>query len=201
MSARAPPDEEVPACQTRGEPLIPNQRRVRQICGDVRPAKGGLDVHCSVARAASLPQVWVVHATREEGSVRVRFQNTDGLVFLSRVKPPVALDDALLGETDRLNLQQLVRAARFFDLPDQTPSNINGGPAWYITIEDAGRQHSVKVGQPVQGPAMRRLVERLRKLGATEARKVKRAKGGQLTAPLVSESPVPRSSQQADRQA
>ncbi len=133
--------------------------------------------------------------------MRVRFQNTDGLVFLSRVKPPVTLDGALLGEADRLDLEQLVRAARFFDLPEQTPSNINGGPAWYITIEDAGRQHSVKVGQPVQGPAMRRLVERLRKLGATEARKVKRANGGQVTAPLVSESPVPRSSPQADRRA
>jgi hypothetical protein len=145
--------------------------------------------------------VWVVHATREEGSVRVRFQNSDGLVFLSRVKPPIALDGELLAEADRLELEQLVRAARFFDLPEQTPSNLNGGPAWYITIEDAGRQHSVKVGQPVQGPAMRRLVERLRKLGAIEARKVKRANGGPATAALVSESPVPRSSPQADRRA
>ena len=133
--------------------------------------------------------------------MRVRFQNSDGLVFLSRVKPPVTLDGALLGEVDRLDLEQLVRAARFFDLPEQTPSNINGGPAWYITIEDAGRQHTVKVGQPVQGPAMRRLVERLRKLGATEARKAKRANGGQAHATLVTESPAPQSSPQADRRA
>ena len=80
-------------------------------------------------RTRVVPQVWVVDATREEGSVRVRFQNSDGLVFLSRVKPPVTLDGALLGEVDRLDLEQLVRAARFFDLPEQTPSNINGGPA------------------------------------------------------------------------
>jgi hypothetical protein len=133
--------------------------------------------------------------------VRVRFQNSDGLVFLSRVKAPVTLDGDLLAQADRLDLEQLVRAARFFDLPEQTPSNLNGGPAWYITIEDAGRQHSVKVGQPVQGPAMRRLVERLRKLGAIEARKVKRANAGPATATLVSESPVPRSSPQADHRA
>ena len=133
--------------------------------------------------------------------MRVRFQNSDGLVFLSRVKPPIALDGELLAEADRLELEQLVRAARFFDLPEQTPSNLNGGPAWYITIEDAGRQHSVKVGQPVQGPAMRRLVERLRKLGATEARKAKRASGGQGPATLVTESPAPQSSPQADRRA
>lgn len=131
--------------------------------------------------------------------MRVRFQNSDGLVFLSRVKPPITLDADSLGEDARLDLEQLIRAARFFDLPEQATGNHNGGPAWYITIEDGGRQHSVKVSQPVQGPAMRRLVERLRKLGASETRKVKRAAGAAAT--LVSESPVPQSSPQADRRA
>ena len=88
--------------------------------------------------------------------MRVRFQNSDGLVFLSRVKPAITLDASLLCETERLDLEQLVRAARFFDLPEQIPGNLNGGPAWYITIEDGSRRHSVKVGQPVQGPAMTR---------------------------------------------
>jgi len=133
--------------------------------------------------------------------VRVRFQNSDGLAFLSRVKPAITLDGALLSETDRLDLEQLVRSARFFDLPEQIPGNLNGGPAWYITIEEGGRRHSIKVGQPVQGPAMRRLVERLRKLGANQARMVKRGTGGPATATLVSESPAPQASQQADRRA
>jgi Emfourin len=133
--------------------------------------------------------------------VRIRFQNSDGLVFLSRGKPAITLDGALLGETDRLDLEQLVRAARFFDLPEQTAGNLNGGPAWYITIEEGGRQHSVTVGQPVQGPAMRKLVERLRKLGASQARMAKRSLGGPATATLVRESPVPESGPQADRRA
>ena len=139
--------------------------------------------------------------TREEGSVRVRFQSTDGLVFLSRVKPTITLDGALLSETDRLDLEQLVRAARFFDLPEQTPGNLNGSPAWFITIEESGRQHSVTVGQPVQGPAMRKLVERLRKVAASQARMVKRSPGGPATATLVRESPVPEPGPQADRRA
>lgn len=109
--------------------------------------------------------------------MRVRFQNSDGLVFLSRINPAITLDAAVLGETERLNLEQLVRAARFFDLPEQIPGNLNGGAAWYITIEEGGRQHSVKVGQPVQGPAMRKLVERLRKLGASQTRKASRGRG------------------------
>ena len=62
--------------------------------------------------------------------MRVRFQNSDGLVFLSRVKPPITLDSALLAQTEREDLEQLVQAARFFELPEQTPSNLNGGAAW-----------------------------------------------------------------------
>ena len=110
--------------------------------------------------------------------MRVRFQNSDGLVFLSRIKPAITLDATVMGEAERLGLEQLVRAARFFDLPEQIPGNLNGGAAWYITIEEGGgRQHSVKVGQPVQGPAMRKLVERLRKLGSSQARKASRGRG------------------------
>jgi hypothetical protein len=144
--------------------------------------------------------VWDKSYLWEGGTVRVRFQNSDGLVFLSRVRPPVTLDAAALGETDRVALEQLVRAARFFDLPEQIPANLSGGPSWQITIEDCGRQHSVKVAQPVQGPAMRRLIERLRKLGLTEARKARRGDRAQQAA-LVTESPAPQSSQRAVRRA
>jgi hypothetical protein len=34
----------------------------------------------------------------------------------------------------------------------------------HITIEDRGRKHSVSVSDPVQGPALRKLVARLREL-------------------------------------
>lgn len=97
--------------------------------------------------------------------MRVRFQNSEGLVFLSRARPAVTIDAGTLGEADRRALEQLVTEARFFDLPARVPG-LRGGQdaACQITIEHRGREHSVSVSDPVQGPALRRLVDRLREL-------------------------------------
>jgi uncharacterized protein YlxW (UPF0749 family) len=99
--------------------------------------------------------------------VRVRFQNTEELVFLSRAVPPVTIEAGTLAEDDRRSLEQLVKDARFFDLPARV-SALRGAqnPGYHITIEDRGRQHSVSVSDPVQGPALRRLIDKLREIGA-----------------------------------
>ena len=102
--------------------------------------------------------------------MRVRFQNSEGLVFLSRVVPPVTIEAGTLAEDDRRSLEQLVKDARFFDLPATVPA-LRGAhqPGYHITIEDRGRQHSISVSDPVQGPALRRLIDRLREIGAAES--------------------------------
>ena len=98
--------------------------------------------------------------------MRVRFQNTEGLIFLSRVTPPVTIDVGTLAEDERRSLEQMVQEARFFDLPARIPPPRGvQNPACHITIEASGRQHSISVSDPVQGPALRRLVDRLRELG------------------------------------
>jgi hypothetical protein len=97
--------------------------------------------------------------------VRVRFQNSEGLVFLSRAKPAVTIDAGTLAEADRRALEQLVQDARFFELPSRVPALRGATDATcHITIEDRGREHSVSVSHPVQGPALRKLVNRLREL-------------------------------------
>ena len=102
--------------------------------------------------------------------MRVRFQNSEGLVFLSRVVPPVTIEAGTLAEDDRRSLEQLVKDARFFDLPARVPA-LRGAqnPGYHITIEDRGRQHSVSVSDPVQGPALRRLIDRLQGAWAQKA--------------------------------
>ena len=98
--------------------------------------------------------------------MRVRFQNSEGLVFLSRAAAPVTIEAGTLAEDDRRSLEQLVKEARFFDLPATVPALRGAHQAGYhITIEDSGRQHSISVSDPVQGPALRRLIERLREMG------------------------------------
>jgi hypothetical protein len=97
--------------------------------------------------------------------VRVRFQNGEGQVFLPRAKPAVTIDAGTLGEADRQALEQLVTDARFFELPSRVPGPRGAENATsHITIEYRGREHSISVSHPVQGPALRRLIDRLRQL-------------------------------------
>ena len=94
--------------------------------------------------------------------MRVRFQNREGLVFRSRLAPPVTIDAGMLSDEDLRSLEQLVQDSRFFDLPSRVPGPRDvPDPTFHITIEDRGRQHSVSVSAPVQGPALRRLIDRL----------------------------------------
>ena len=103
--------------------------------------------------------------------MRVRFQNSEGLVFLSRAKPPVTIDAGALAEGDRRALEQLVTEARFFDLPARIPTPKGAqDPTCHITIEAGGRQHSVSISGPVHGPALRRLIDRLRELGTSKVK-------------------------------
>ena len=99
-----------------------------------------------------------------------RFQNNAGLVFLSHVAPPVTIDDGALTEGERRVLEQLVKEARFFELPSRVPAPRGvQNHRWDITIEESGRQHSISVSDPVQGPALRRLVERLREMAGKKS--------------------------------
>jgi hypothetical protein len=94
--------------------------------------------------------------------VRVRFQSREGLVFRSRLAPPVTIDAGMLSDEELRSLEQLVQDPRFFDLPSRVPGPRDvPDPTFHITIEDRGRRHSVSVSAPVQGPALRRLIDRL----------------------------------------
>ena len=99
--------------------------------------------------------------------MRVEFHATGGMVGRARVVSPVTLDDSGLGEADRRALERLVRNARFFELPAQ----LNGSRGSVdrvcrITIEHLGQRHSVCVSEPVHGPALRRLIDRIRTIAA-----------------------------------
>jgi hypothetical protein len=103
-------------------------------------------------------------------------QNDEGLTFLTRLRPLVTIDSGSLPEADGRLLEALVRDARFFDLPARVPAPRGAStPTCHITIEDGGRRHSISVSEPVQGPALRRLVERLRELGGAAAAHVDEA--------------------------
>jgi hypothetical protein len=104
--------------------------------------------------------------------VTVEFQTIEGLTWVSRQVSPVTIDDDALGEADRRALARLVRAARFFELPAQLPSaRGSGARLCRITIEHLGRRHTVSVHEPVHGPALKKLIDRIRAIAASSAQR------------------------------
>jgi hypothetical protein len=104
--------------------------------------------------------------------VVVEFQSDEGFAWLSRERSPVTIDGAALGDTDRRALERLVRNARFFELPERLPpSRGGGGRVCRITIEHLGRRHSVRADEPVHGPALRKLIDRIRAIATSSARR------------------------------
>jgi len=97
----------------------------------------------------------------------VEFQSTGDVTWLSRESSPVTIDGKALGDADRRALERLVRNARFFELPERLPP-ARGGPGRVcrITIEHLGRRHSVSADEPVHGPALRKLIDRIRTIAS-----------------------------------
>ena len=103
--------------------------------------------------------------------MHVQFQATEGFAWRSRAVSPVTIDSAALGDADRRALERLVKGARFFDLPAQIPpARGSGDRVCSITIEHEGRRHSVSLHEPAPGPALRKLVDRLRAIAASARR-------------------------------
>jgi hypothetical protein len=82
---------------------------------------------------------------------------------LRRLAEPVSIDAGNLSENDRQGLEQLIRDARFFELPARLPAPRGiYDRAYQITIEDRGRRHTISFSEPVSGPALQKLDTRLR---------------------------------------
>jgi len=99
--------------------------------------------------------------------VRVQFQRHGEPTFLPRQTAPVTIDIGTLGEDERRTIEQLVNDARFFELPARLPTPRGASCACQITIEDRGRRHSIRVSDPVPGPALQRLINCLHSLATT----------------------------------
>jgi hypothetical protein len=109
--------------------------------------------------------------------MRVQFHGSDDLAFLERKTPVVTIDTGTLTEIEQRLLEELVRNARFFELPSMVTGTRGGyRRACHITIEDRHRQHSITVREPVQGPALRRLIDGLRQLGSPRRNNQRTAK-------------------------
>lgn len=96
--------------------------------------------------------------------MRITFQTEGGFAHFPGLNKPLTLDTSALPERDAAGLSDLVARADFFARAAQVGAG--EGKADYrtynITVEDAGRSHSVRVVEPVEDPHLQALIDGLR---------------------------------------
>jgi hypothetical protein len=95
--------------------------------------------------------------------MRVQFKTDGGFVYLPERGAPVAIDTDDLPAEEARELERLLDAAGFFDLPETSPPP--RGAADYlrytISVTSPGHSHTVHVTDPIEDPDLQALVEYL----------------------------------------
>ena len=95
--------------------------------------------------------------------MRIRFKTDGGFAYLPGLNRPVTIDTGKLSEEEAGKMEQLVEAAGFFELPE-TPEPRRGADLreYTISVSSSGREHTVKLVDPIEEPPVWELVEYLR---------------------------------------
>jgi hypothetical protein len=109
--------------------------------------------------------------------MRVQFTMEGGIAYFPGLSQPVVIDSAALSPEEADELQQLVNAARFFELPTSIGAPLRGAAdyrQYTIGIEDGERSHTIQRRDPVEDPHLQALIRFLQ----AKARDIRR---GELT--------------------
>jgi hypothetical protein len=98
--------------------------------------------------------------------VRIEFTQSGGLAYFPGLHRPVTIEVDRLEAGEAEELKRLVEVAHFFDLP-----SVIGAPArgaadyqhYVITVEESGRQHTVRVLIPVENLPLQDLIQAVQK--------------------------------------
>ena len=113
--------------------------------------------------------------------MRIQFATQGGIAFLPGLSRPVTIDSSEMPEQEAADLARLVEAAHFFSLPAQANAATPGAADYQqytVTVEDGGRRHTVQLVDPVEDPALRALLDRL-KAQARAQRRAQRARAAE----------------------
>ena len=98
--------------------------------------------------------------------MRIKFSQTGGLAYLPGLNKPVTIEVDHLDKGEAEELKRLVQDARFFDLPSAIGAPARGAAdyqQYILTVEDGGRQHTVRVLLPVGDVPLQELVRAVQK--------------------------------------
>jgi hypothetical protein len=109
--------------------------------------------------------------------MRIEFQTEGGIAYFPGLSTPVVIDSDALSAEEAGELQRLLDAAQFFDRPSVMAAPRHGAAdvrQYTITVEADGRQHTLRLTDPVEDPALQQLLRFLQ----TKTRALRRG-GGQ----------------------
>jgi hypothetical protein len=101
-----------------------------------------------------------VAANREE-PMRVIFQTEGGLARFPGLSRPVTIETDQLPEREAAELRELMDAARLLDRPAHVGKPAPGAAdyrQYTITVDAQDRQYTVRLTDPIEDPALQRLV-------------------------------------------
>ncbi|GCF06511.1 protealysin inhibitor emfourin [Dictyobacter arantiisoli] len=92
--------------------------------------------------------------------MRIQMRTEGGFAYIPGLSRPTILDSATLSPQESDEIQHLVSAVHFFDLPTLQEQTVHGGDqrTYKITIEDGVRSHSIQVTDPVKDPQLQALL-------------------------------------------
>jgi len=108
--------------------------------------------------------------------MRIEFRMEGGIAHFPGLSQPVVIDSEALAEAEANELKRLVEEARFFERPTVAGAPRRGAAdyrQYTITVEEDGRQHTVKLTDPVEEPTLQQLLRFLQ----TKARELRRGGG------------------------
>ena len=97
--------------------------------------------------------------------MRVTFTMEGGIAYFPGLSRPVTIDSGELPDHEARELERLIEAARFFDRPATAGPPARGATDYYqytVTVEVGGRQHTVRLTDPVEDPGLQALLNYLR---------------------------------------
>jgi Emfourin len=93
--------------------------------------------------------------------MRITFKSDGGFVYLPARAEPVTIDTHDLPAEEANELERLIEAARFFDLPETSapPRGAADYLRYTISVTDPERSHTVSFTDPIEDPHLQALVE------------------------------------------
>jgi hypothetical protein len=97
--------------------------------------------------------------------MRIEFRQEGGFAHLLGLSKPIVVDTTQMPDQQARELERLVETACFFELPPQAwalPRGVADVRRYTVTIEHAGRRHTVQLTDLVDDPALQALLDQLR---------------------------------------